>query len=104
MGDTPPEGGTPTRDPIDRRRTTRPLAGESMKNTAKAPGFILLAAGVVAFVVCVADFALGQVGVGVAALVVALLAAGGGLAWLGMEGRRIRQVERASQRNNRAAE
>jgi Flp pilus assembly protein TadB len=74
-----------------------------MENTPKAPGFILLAAGVVAFVVCVVDFALGQVGVGVAAIVVALLAAGGGLAWLGMEGRRLRQVERASQRNNGGA-
>jgi hypothetical protein len=95
MGDT-------SRDPIDHYRTTEPLAGESMKNTAKAPGFVLLAAGVLAFVVCLVDFALGQVGVGVAAIVVALLAGGAGLAWVGMEDRRVRQVERASRRSHGA--
>jgi hypothetical protein len=104
MGYTPPEGGTPTCDPTDRHRTTQPLAGESMKNPAKAPGFILIVAGVVAFVVCLVDFALGQVGVGVAAIVVALLAAAAGLAWLSMEGTRVRHVEWASQRHNGAAE
>lgn len=87
MGDT-------ARDPVDHHRTTRAHAGETMKNTAEAPGILLLAVGVVAFVVCLAGFALGQIGVGVASLVVALLAAGAGLAWLAMEGRRVRDVER----------
>jgi hypothetical protein len=94
--------GDMSRDPIDPYRNTQPIAGESMKDTAKAPGFVLLAAGVVAFVVCLVDFALGQVGVGVAAIVVALLAGGAGLAWLGMEDRRVRQVERASRRSHSA--
>jgi Flp pilus assembly protein TadB len=88
--------GDNSRDPVDDHRTTRPLAGESMKNTAKTPGFLLIAIGVVAFVVCLASFAIGQVGVGVGAVVVALLAGGAGMAWLTMEGRRIRQLERES--------
>jgi hypothetical protein len=87
MGDT-------ARDPVDRHRTTQPLAGEAMKNTARAPGLALMAAGVVAFVIALASFALSRTGVGVGALVVALLAAGEGTAWLTMEGRRVRQAER----------
>jgi len=65
-----------------------------MKNGAKTPGLFLLAAGVVAFVVCLASFAERAVTVGVAAAVVALLATGAGFAWLGMESRRIRHVQR----------
>jgi hypothetical protein len=87
MGDT-------ARDPVDHYRTTQPLAGETMKNTAKAPGLILVAAGVVAFVIALASFALARIGVGVGGLVVALLAAGAGTGWLTMEGRRVRQAER----------
>ena len=89
MGDT-------ARDPVDHHRTTQPLAGESMKNTAKAPGLILVAAGVVAFVIALGSFALARIGVGVGALVAALLAAAAGTAWLTMEGRRVRQAERDS--------
>ncbi|BBY08663.1 hypothetical protein [Mycobacterium noviomagense] len=81
-------------DPVDHHRTTRPRAGESIKDTAKVPGLVLLGAGVVAFVVCLAAFAMGQVGVGVAAVVVALLSVGAGLGWLTMEGRRVRELQR----------
>jgi hypothetical protein len=87
MGDT-------SRDPIDHHRTTEPRAGESMKNAVKTPGFVLLAAGLVAFVVCLASFAQKQIGIGVGAVAVALLASGAGFAWLGMESRRIRQAQR----------
>jgi Flp pilus assembly protein TadB len=87
MGDT-------SSDPIDHHRTTRPRAGESMKSGAKTPGLLLLAGGVVAFVVSVASFALRQINVGVVGVGVALLAIGAGLAWLAMESRRIRQVQR----------
>ena len=65
-----------------------------MTNGAKTPGLLLLAAGVVAFVVCLASFAQRQVTVGVAAAVVALLATGAAFAWLGMESRRIIQAQR----------
>jgi protein-S-isoprenylcysteine O-methyltransferase Ste14 len=87
MGDT-------SRDAIDHHRTTQPRAGESMKNPAKLPGFVFIAVAVVAFVVCLASFALKQVAVGIAAIVVTLLAAGAAMAWLAMEARRIRQVQR----------
>jgi uncharacterized membrane protein YcjF (UPF0283 family) len=86
MGDT-------SRDPIDRHRTTEPRAGESMKSGAKTPALLLFAVGVVAFVVCLASFAERQIGVGVGGAVVALVAMGAGFAWLGMESRRIRQVQ-----------
>jgi len=81
-------------DPVDHHRTTQPLAGETMKNTAKTPGLVLVAVAVVSFVVCLASFAIRQVGVGVGAAIVALLTAGAALAWLAMEARRVRQVER----------
>ena len=87
MGDT-------SRDPIDHHRTTEPRAGESMKSGAKTPALLLFAISVVAFVVCLASFAERQVGVGVGGAAVALLATGAGFAWLGMESRRIRQVQR----------
>ena len=45
-----------------------------------------------AFVICLASFAVRQVSVGLGAAIVALLAAGAALAWLTMEGRRVRQV------------
>ncbi|OBG33873.1 hypothetical protein A5672_23530 [Mycobacterium alsense] len=60
-----------------------------------SPGLVVVAAAVVAFVVCVANFALGAVGAGVAAAIVGLLAFGGGLAWLAMDRRRVRDAERA---------
>jgi protein-S-isoprenylcysteine O-methyltransferase Ste14 len=87
MGDT-------ASDPIDHQRTTQPLAGETMKNTAKVPGLAFVALAVVAFVVCLASFAVRQVNVGIGAAIVALLAAGAALAWLAMEARRVRQVQR----------
>jgi hypothetical protein len=81
-------------DPVDHHRTTQPLAGETMKNTTQAPGLILVAAAVVAFVICLASFAIRQVDVGVGAAIVALLTAGAALAWLTMEARRVRDVQR----------
>ena len=86
--------GDPSHDPVDYHRTARPHAGETIKDTGRIPGLLLIAVGVVAFAVCLASFAVGQARAGVAAAVVALLAAGAGLAWLGMERRRVRQTER----------
>ena len=87
MGDT-------SNDPVDHHRTTQPLAGETMKNTAKMPGLLLVAIAVVAFVVCLASFAEHAVGVGIGAAIVMLLTAGAALAWLTMEARRVREVQR----------
>jgi hypothetical protein len=60
----------------------------------RGPGLVVVAGAVLAFVVSVATFALGQVGVGVGAASVGLLVFGAGLSWLGMERRRVRDVER----------
>ena len=65
-----------------------------MKSGVKTPGLLLLAVGVVAIVVSLASFAQRHVSVGIGAIAVALLAIGAGFAWLGMESRRVRQVQR----------
>jgi Na+-driven multidrug efflux pump len=59
-----------------------------------APGLLTVAVAVLSFAVCVATFALGHAGAGVAAGIVALLAFAAGLAWLSMDRRRFRQAER----------
>jgi uncharacterized membrane-anchored protein len=64
-----------------------------MKSGVKTPGLLLIAVGVVAIVISLASFAQHHVTVGVGAIAVALLATGAGFAWLGMESRRIRQVQ-----------
>lgn len=87
MGDT-------AGDPGDHHRTTQPVAGETMMNTAKTAGLGFVAVAVVAFVICLASFAIRQVDVGVGAAIVTLLSAGAALAWLAMEARRVRQVQR----------
>ncbi|MEE6138360.1 LapA family protein [Mycobacterium sp. 050128] len=55
---------------------------------------LLVAAAVIAVVVCIAGFALDEIGIGLSAAIVGLMALGVGLDWLAMEGRRIRQAER----------
>jgi hypothetical protein len=95
--------GDTANDPIDHHRTTQPLAGETMKNTAKMPGLLLVAIAVVASVVCLASFAEREVGVGIGAAIVMLLTAGAALAWLTMEARRVREVQREWSRTHRNA-
>jgi Flp pilus assembly protein TadB len=73
----------------DRRSTDK-----SAQDSVRRHGLVVVAAVVLAFVVCLANFALGHVGVAVAAVIAGLLIFGAGLAWLAMDGRRVRQVER----------
>lgn len=87
MGDT-------ARDPLDHQRSSRPRVGQALKNPAKAPGLLLVGAGVVALAICLACFADGRVGAGIVAAVVSVLAAAAGLAWLTREARRLRELER----------
>jgi hypothetical protein len=82
------------RDHVDHGRTTRRDAGESVHNAVKMPGLVVVGAAVLAFVVCVTNFALGEVDAGIDAAIVGLLAFGAGLDWLAMDRRRIRQAER----------
>lgn len=86
MGDT-------SRDPIDHSRTSRPRVGQTLKNPAKIPGLFFIAAGLVAFAICLADLALGQTTVAIAAGVTALVATMIGGVWLAREARRARALE-----------
>lgn len=60
----------------------------------RSPGLLVVAAAALALVVCVINFALGDAAGGVDAAIVGLLAFGGGLAWLAMDRRQIREAER----------
>ncbi|MCV7030217.1 hypothetical protein [Mycobacterium sherrisii] len=64
------------------------------QDSVRAPGLLVVGAAVVALAVCITNFALGQVGAGVTAAIIGLMALGAGLDWLGMDRRRIRQAER----------
>ena len=79
------QGSETTRGETTRGQTMR---GQTMR------GFVVVAAAVLAFVVCVASFSLGEIGAGITAAIVGLLAFGAGLSWLDMDRRRIRQAER----------
>jgi hypothetical protein len=63
----------------------------AVQDSARRHGLVVVAAVGLAFVVCVANFALGHVGIGVGAVIAGLLAFGAGMAWLAMDSRRIRQ-------------
>ncbi|MEE3752854.1 LapA family protein [Mycobacterium intracellulare] len=80
--------------PVDHHRTATHDRDESMPDAAPTPGLVVVCAAALAFVVCVANFALGQARAGVTAAIVAMLAFGAGLAWLAMDRRRIRQEQR----------
>lgn len=79
---------------LEYARTRIPGANETMRDPVKASGLIIVVAGAVSFALALINFALGQVGLGITALIVALLAVGGGAAWLAAEGRRARAGER----------
>jgi hypothetical protein len=76
--------------PVDHDRTVDAYAD----GPRRTPGLLVVAAAALAFVVCVANFALGEAGAGVAAAIFSMLAFGAGLAWLAMDRRRIREAER----------
>ncbi len=80
--------------PVDDDRTTDRHDAEPGRDLEHTPGLIVVGAAALAVVICVATFALGDAGAGVAAAIVALLGFGAGLAWLTMDRRRIRQSER----------
>lgn len=67
----------------------------SGRDAQRSPGLVMMGIAVLAFVVCVVNFALGEAGAGVVAAIVGLSALGAGLAWLVMDGRRFRDAERA---------
>ena len=82
------------RDLADHHQIAGSDADESMQGSETTGGLVVVAAAVLAFVVCVASFSLGEIGAGITAAIVGLLAFGAGLSWLDMDRRRIRQAER----------
>jgi Flp pilus assembly protein TadB len=79
---------------VDHDRTARRDTAEPARSWVRSPGLVVVAAALLAFVVCVTTFALGKAHAGVEAAIVALLAFGAGLSWLAMDRRRIRDAER----------
>lgn len=83
-----------SRRPVDHDRTADRHADGSPRGAAQSPGLLVVGAAALAFAVCVANFALGEAGAGVAAAIIAMLAFGAGLSWLAMDRRRTRDAER----------
>lgn len=79
---------------VHRDRSAHRYADESVQTVKTTPGLVVVAAAMLAFVVCVISFALGEVNAGIAAAIIGLLGFGAGLDWLGMDRRRMRQAER----------
>ncbi|MHC9291476.1 protein UsfY [Mycobacterium sp. LTG2003] len=81
------------KDPVDHARTTRPHAGESMKDNVIMPALIVIGLALVLFVGCLAAFASGHPDVG---LTVGGMSAVGfviGSLWLALEHLRVRRIE-----------
>lgn len=83
----------PSTDPVDHDRTTRQHAGEAMKNGVNAVGIAAVGIGVVALIIGLFAFATGNPGAGTAGVVIAVLVAAGGLAWLRRTHNRVRAAE-----------
>jgi drug/metabolite transporter (DMT)-like permease len=81
------------KDPVDHSRTTRPHAGETMKDTKNLPGLVLLGVALVAFVSSLAAFGSGHTSAGVAMVSVAAGVLVISLAWLLIEHLRVRKIE-----------
>lgn len=79
--------------PVDHARTTRQHAGESMKNGANAPGLIAIGVGLVALSAGLFALATGYALLGTVAVVLAVVLGGGGLVWLALAHRKVREVE-----------
>jgi hypothetical protein len=83
-----------SRDSVNDDRLARRNADGPAQASGWTPGLSVVLAGVLAIVVCVANFALGEVTAGIAAAIVGMLGFGAGLDWIAMDRRRIRQAER----------
>ncbi|ABK71410.1 protein UsfY [Mycolicibacterium smegmatis] len=81
------------KDPVDHARTTRPHAGESMKDNMIMPALIVIGLALVTFVGSLAAFATKHHDVGLT--LVSLAAAGFvvGALWLALEHLRVRRIE-----------
>jgi hypothetical protein len=81
-------------DPTDHARTTLPRAGEAMKDNRGLTGYVLMALGILALVICIAAAATANLGWTIGAGVAALLTATAGSIWVYAERRRVARVAR----------
>ncbi|MEO3761551.1 protein UsfY [Mycobacterium sp. B14F4] len=81
------------KDPVDHARTTRPHAGETMKDTKNLPALVLLGIALVSFVGGLAAFGSGHPDVGTILVVIAAVVLVISLAWFLIEHRRVRKIE-----------
>lgn len=80
-------------DPVDHARTTRPHAGEAVKDNRNMPALLVLGVAVVLFAVAVAAFALGHAVAGAVAGVLAAVGLGVGGLWLRTAHAHVRDIE-----------
>ncbi|MBU8818867.1 LapA family protein [Mycolicibacterium goodii] len=80
-------------EPVDHARTTRPHAGETMKDARNFPGLALIAVALVVFVSSLVAFATAHMSIG--GILVGIAAVGGlaGGVWLATEHYRVRKNE-----------
>jgi multisubunit Na+/H+ antiporter MnhB subunit len=81
------------KDPVDHARTTRPHAGETMKDTKNMPALVLLGLALVTFVGGLAAFGSGHPDVGLTLVSVTAGLLVVSLAWFRIEHRRVRKIE-----------
>lgn len=81
------------KDPVDHSRTTRPHAGETMKDTKNMPAVVLLGLALVTFVGCLAAFGTRHHDVGLTLAVIAVGLFVVSLAWFLIEHLRVRRIE-----------
>lgn len=81
------------KDPVDHARTTRPHAGETMKDTKNLPALILLGVALVSFVGGLAAFASGHPDVGTIFVSIAAVVLVISLGWFLIAHLRVRKIE-----------
>lgn len=81
------------KDPVDHARTTRPHAGESMKDNKIMPGLVVIGVALVLFVSGLAAHASGHHNVGISLGLASLVLFVVGGAWLLIEHLRVRRIE-----------
>jgi hypothetical protein len=81
------------KDPVDHARTTRPHAGESMKDNVIMPALIVIGLALVTFVGSLAAFATNHDDVGLTLVGLAAVGFVIGSLWLALEHLRVRRIE-----------
>jgi len=80
-------------EPVDHARTTRPHAGETMKDARNLPGLAIIGVSLVVFVSSLVAFATDHMSIGGMLVGLAAVGAAVGGAWLATEHYRVRKNE-----------